>query len=146
MCAFVESSQAFVAKAVIACVHRCPYIVRRRALLCVLLTHVWKPGFTCCSYVIQGPTYQAIMIIATDYTLQHDSSMPNQTNDSVYIHCKLLHTVLYKLLLEYKAFGNGTKPASFYTNLIRKVVFCCESVCSVQCWGMLCSISSSIVF
>ena len=95
MCAFVESSQAFVAKAVIACVHRCPYIVRRRALLCVLLTHVWKPGFTCCSYVIQGPTYQAIMIIATDYTLQHDSSMPNQTNDCVYIYTVNNYTQCY---------------------------------------------------
>ena len=35
--------QAFVAKAVIACEHWCPYILRYRALLCVLLTHVWKP-------------------------------------------------------------------------------------------------------
>ena len=45
MCDFVASSQAFAAKAVIACDHWCPYIVRHRALLCVLLTHVWKPGF-----------------------------------------------------------------------------------------------------
>ena len=45
MCDFVASSQAFVAKAVIACDHWCLYIVRHRALLCVLLTHVWKPGF-----------------------------------------------------------------------------------------------------
>ena len=46
MCDFVATSQAFVAKAVIAWDHWCPYIVRHRALLCVLLTHVWKPGFT----------------------------------------------------------------------------------------------------
>ena len=45
MCDFVASSHAFVAKAVIACDHWCPYILRHRALLCVLLTHVWKPGF-----------------------------------------------------------------------------------------------------
>ena len=45
MCDFVASSQALVAKAVIACDHWYPYILRRRALLCVLLTHVWKPGF-----------------------------------------------------------------------------------------------------
>ena len=29
-----------------ACDHWCPNIVRHRALLCVLLTHVWKPGLT----------------------------------------------------------------------------------------------------
>ena len=46
MCDFVARSQAFVAKAVIACDHWCPYIVRHRALLCVLLTHIWKPGIT----------------------------------------------------------------------------------------------------
>ena len=45
MCDFVASSQAFVANAVIACDHWCPYIVRHRTLWCVLLTHVWKPGF-----------------------------------------------------------------------------------------------------
>ena len=43
---FVASSQAFVAKAVIACDHWCLYIVKHRALLCVLLTHVWKPGLS----------------------------------------------------------------------------------------------------
>ena len=46
MCDFVASSQAFVAKAVIACDYWCPYILRHRALLCVLLTHVWKPGLS----------------------------------------------------------------------------------------------------
>ena len=45
MCDFVASSQAFVVKAVIACDHWCPYIVRHSTLLCALLTHVWKPGF-----------------------------------------------------------------------------------------------------
>ena len=45
MCDLVASSQAFVAKAVIACDHWCPYTVRHSALLCALLTHVWKPGF-----------------------------------------------------------------------------------------------------
>ena len=46
MCDFVARSQAFVVKTVIACDHWCPYIVRHRAPLCVLLTHVWKSGFT----------------------------------------------------------------------------------------------------
>ena len=40
MCNFVARSQAFVAKAVIACDHWCPYIMRHRTLLRVLLTHV----------------------------------------------------------------------------------------------------------
>ena len=53
MCDFVASSQAFVAKAVIACDHWCPYILRHRALLCVLLTHVWKPGLICCCGQLQ---------------------------------------------------------------------------------------------
>ena len=44
MCDFVASTQAFIAKAGIACDHWCPYILRHRALWCVLLTHVWKPG------------------------------------------------------------------------------------------------------
>ena len=44
MCDFVASSQNFFAKAVIACDHWCPYIVRHRAPLRVLLTRVWKPG------------------------------------------------------------------------------------------------------
>ena len=39
------SSKAFVAKAGIACELRCPYIVRHRTSLCVLLTNVQKPGF-----------------------------------------------------------------------------------------------------
>ena len=46
MCDFVARSQAFVVKAVIACDYWCPYIVKHRALLCVQLTHVWKPGLT----------------------------------------------------------------------------------------------------
>ena len=50
MCDFVASSQAFVAKAGIDCDHWCPYILRHRALMCVLLTHVWKPGFSYISY------------------------------------------------------------------------------------------------
>ena len=45
MCNFVASTQAFVSKAVIVCDHWCLYIVRHRALLCVLQTHVWKPAF-----------------------------------------------------------------------------------------------------
>ena len=45
MCNFVASSQAFVAKGGIASDHWCPYIMRHRVPLCVLLTHVWKPGF-----------------------------------------------------------------------------------------------------
>ena len=40
MCYFVASTQAFVAKAEIACEHWCLYIERHRALLRVLLTHV----------------------------------------------------------------------------------------------------------
>ena len=44
MCDFVASTHAFIAKAGIACEHWCPYIVKHRAPLCVLLTHVWKPG------------------------------------------------------------------------------------------------------
>ena len=43
---FVASSQAFIAKAGIDCDHWCPYIVRHRVPLCVLLTHVWKLGLT----------------------------------------------------------------------------------------------------
>ena len=35
MCGFVASLQAFVAKAVIACDHWCPYIVRHRANTCM---------------------------------------------------------------------------------------------------------------
>ena len=46
-CDFAASTQAFIVKAGTACEHWCPYIERRRALLCVLLTHVWKPGFIC---------------------------------------------------------------------------------------------------
>ena len=38
-------SQAFVAKAGTDCDHWCLYIVRHRAPLCVLLTHVWKPVY-----------------------------------------------------------------------------------------------------
>ena len=45
MCDFVASTQAFIAKAGIACDHWCPYILRHRALLCVPLTHVWKLAF-----------------------------------------------------------------------------------------------------
>ena len=43
MCDFVASSPTFVPKAGIDCNRWCPYIVRHRAPLCVLLTHVWKP-------------------------------------------------------------------------------------------------------
>ena len=42
MCDFVASSQAFDRK---ACDHWCPYIARHGVPLCVLPTHVWKPGF-----------------------------------------------------------------------------------------------------
>ena len=49
---FVASSQALFAKAVIACDNWCPYIVRHRAL-CVLLTHVSKPGFRVANIVSQ---------------------------------------------------------------------------------------------
>ena len=38
--------QAFIAKARIACDHWCLYIERHRALLCILLTHVWKPAYS----------------------------------------------------------------------------------------------------
>ena len=44
MCNFVASSHAFVVKAGLDCDHWCPYIVRRRVPLCVLLTRVWKQG------------------------------------------------------------------------------------------------------
>ena len=44
MCDSVASLQAFVAKAGIDCDHRCSYVVKHRAPLCVLLTRVWKPG------------------------------------------------------------------------------------------------------
>ena len=50
-CDFVASTQAFVAKAGIACEHWCPYIVRHRAPLCVLLTHVWKSVLIKLNYV-----------------------------------------------------------------------------------------------
>ena len=43
---FVASTQAFIAEVGIACEHWCSYIKRHRTLLCVLLTHVWKPAFT----------------------------------------------------------------------------------------------------
>ena len=46
MCDFAASTQAFVANPENACEQWCPYIERRRALLCVLQTHVWKPAFT----------------------------------------------------------------------------------------------------
>ena len=39
MCDFVASTQAFVAKAVIVCVHWCPYIVKHRAVV--------RPANTC---------------------------------------------------------------------------------------------------
>ena len=45
MCDFVASSQDFAAKAVIACDHWCPSIMKHRVLLCALLIHVWKPVF-----------------------------------------------------------------------------------------------------
>ena len=41
MADFVATSQAFVVKAVIICVYWCPYIVRHRAPLRVLLTHAY---------------------------------------------------------------------------------------------------------
>ena len=40
-CDFVATSQAFVVKAVIICVYCCSYIVKHRAPLCVLLTHMY---------------------------------------------------------------------------------------------------------
>ena len=52
-CDFVASSPVFVAKAVIACEHWCPYIVRHRAPLCILLTHVWKPPLTWLQCVLE---------------------------------------------------------------------------------------------
>ena len=52
MCDFVATLKALVAKAVIVCVHWCLYIVRHRGPLGVLLTHLWKPGF---SYYLNPP-------------------------------------------------------------------------------------------
>ena len=45
-------TQAFNDKAGIASEQWCLYIERYRAPLCVLLTHVWKPGFTICLFKI----------------------------------------------------------------------------------------------
>ena len=53
MCDFVASTQAFVAKAVFACDHWCPYMVRHRALLCVMLKpwlHTPTKCVELCSY------------------------------------------------------------------------------------------------
>ena len=73
MCDFVASSQAFVAKAEIACDHWCPYILRHRAPLCILLTHVWKPGFT-----------------LINITYSHCICTPAGENTSVMVLCSLL--------------------------------------------------------
>ena len=70
MCDFVATSQAFVAKVVIVCVHWCPHIVRHRAPLCVLLTHVWKPGLTK-SLGSQTRVYKLATLLADHLKLLH---------------------------------------------------------------------------
>ena len=74
MCDLIASSQDFVAKVGIACEHWCPYIVRHRAPLCVLLTHAWKPGFrekSEASFVPLNAVRIVVVSLVEDLTVCH---------------------------------------------------------------------------
>ena len=83
---FVASSQAFVAKAVIACDHWCPYILRHRALLCVLLTHVWKPGLTLVFIMVIGQRTVTMCVRVVSLHYQHHTVLHTHTHAHAHAH------------------------------------------------------------
>ena len=92
----------FCCKAVIACDHLCPYIVRHRTLLCVLLTHVWKPPLPECEVII----YQIVIntcnvYIFTAYRTQllADRTAIGASAHSLNHHFLSLHLLKSTLLL-----------------------------------------------